>query len=65
MEPIHWHPDASGRWESVPHDVDPVPGSEIDPRRPAVIAHCLDQIARAVEQISSVAWEINLRNSGG
>ncbi len=65
MEPIHWQPDASARWESVPHDVDPVPDSEIDPRRPAVIAHCLNQIARAVEQISSVAWEINLRNSGG
>jgi hypothetical protein len=34
---------------------------EIDPWRPAVIARCLDQIARAVETISGIAREINLR----
>jgi hypothetical protein len=28
-----------------------------------VIAHCLDQIARAIERISGIAREINLRNA--
>ena len=64
VEPVRWEPDASGRWENASHDVGPVPDREIDPWRPAVIARCLDQIARAVERISGIAREINLRNSG-
>ena len=64
VEPVRWEPDASGRWEYAPHDVYPVPDRLIDPWRPAKIARCLDQIARAVERISGIAREINLRNSG-
>jgi uncharacterized membrane protein HdeD (DUF308 family) len=64
VEPVHWEPDASGRWASASHDVGPVPDREIDPWRPAVIARCLDQIALAVERISGIARAINLRNSG-
>jgi hypothetical protein len=64
VEPVRWEPDVSGRWESASHDVGPVPGREIDPWRPAVIARCLAQVARAVERISGIAREINLRNSG-
>ena len=52
VEPVRWEPDASGRWESASHDVQPVPDTEIDPWRPAVIARCLDHIARAVERTS-------------
>jgi hypothetical protein len=63
-EPVRWEPDASGRWENASHDVGPVPDREIDPWRPAVIARCLDQIARAVERISGIAREISLRNRG-
>ena len=64
VESVHWEPDASGRWESASHDVGPVPERGIDPWRPAVIARCLDQIARVVERISGIAREINLRTSG-
>jgi hypothetical protein len=64
VEAVHWQPDTSGRWENASHDVDPVPDREIDPWRPAKIARCLDQIARAVERISGIVREINLRNSG-
>ena len=39
-------------------------GAEIDPTRPGVIASCLEQIAQAVEEISRIAREINLRNRG-
>jgi hypothetical protein len=28
-----------------------------------VLAHCLDQIARATERMSGIAREINLRNA--
>jgi len=65
VEPVHWEPDASGRWEHASHDVGPTPDREIDPWRPAVIARCLDHIAGAVERTSAIAREINLRNSGG
>jgi hypothetical protein len=64
VEPVRWEPDASGRWENASHDIGPVPGREIDPSRPAKIARCLDQVARAVERISGIAREINLRNRG-
>ena len=64
VESVHWEPDASGRWEIASHDVGPLPDREIDPWRPAVIARSLDQIALAVERISGIAREINLRNSG-
>ena len=62
VEPVHWEPNASGRWEIAFHDAGPVPDSGIDPLRPAVLARCLDQVARAVESISGIAWEINRRN---
>jgi hypothetical protein len=62
VEPIRWEPDTSGRWQNAVRDVGPVPDRGIDPTRPGVIAHCLDQVARAVEEMSGVAWEINLRN---
>ena len=65
VEPVRWEPDASGRWENASHDVRPVPDREIDPWRPAVIARCLDGIARAIETTSGIALDINLRNSGG
>jgi hypothetical protein len=61
LEPVRWEPDAAGRWEHSPH---PAPDPGIDASRPAVIAHCLDQIARATGTISGIAQEINLRNSG-
>ena len=64
VEPVRWEPDAAGRWENAPHDVGPVADREIDPSRPAKIARCLDQIARAVERISGIVGEINLRNCG-
>jgi hypothetical protein len=63
LEPVRWKPDVSARWESASHEVAPIPDREIDPWRPAVIARCLDQIARAVERISSISREINLHNS--
>src|SRR5262249_17618585 len=63
-EPVHWEPDVSGRWANTPGAVGTVPDREIDPWRPAVIARCLDQVARATERISALAREINLRNSG-
>jgi len=43
-------------------DIGPVPESSIDPWRPAVSARCLDQVAQAVNRISEIACEINLRN---
>jgi hypothetical protein len=62
VEPIRWAPDVSGRWENASRDLGPVLDKGIDPWRPGVIARCLDQIARAVERISDIAREINLRN---
>ena len=64
VEPVRWEPDASGRWENASLAVRPLPDREIDPWRPAVIARCLDQIARAIEMTSSIAGQINLRNIG-
>jgi hypothetical protein len=64
MEPVHWVPNVSGRWERTSPDVGGVPDGEVDPTRPAVLARCLDQVARAVEMISGIAWEINRRNTG-
>jgi hypothetical protein len=55
LEPVRWEPDASGRWERASHTVGLVPDPSIDPSRPAVIARCLDQIARATERISDIA----------
>jgi hypothetical protein len=63
LEPVRWEPDASGRWERVFPEVGLPQDRAIDPRRPAVIAHCLDQISRATERISAIAREINLRNA--
>jgi hypothetical protein len=64
VEPVRWEPDASRRWENAPHDLDSLRDRGFDPSRPAVIARCLDQIAQAVETISGITQEINLRNSG-
>jgi hypothetical protein len=74
VEPVRWEPDALVRWERASHDVVPAPppppslgegkSGGIDSSRPAKIARCLDQIARAVERISGIAREINLRNRG-
>jgi len=63
LEPVRWRPAASGRWQHASGAVVSVPEDAIDPTRPALIAHCLDQIARATEQISDIAREINLRNT--
>jgi hypothetical protein len=63
-EPIRWEPDVSGRWERAAGAVVPAPGGGIDPWRPAVIARCLDQVARAVEQVSHLAGEIDQGRSG-
>ncbi len=62
VEPVHWEPDESGRWENAPCDIGSAPDGAVDPDRPALIARCLDQVAQAVENISGIAWEINLRN---
>jgi hypothetical protein len=62
LKPVHWEPNVSGRWEHASHGAGPVPHGEDDPWRPAVIARCLDQVARAVETISGIAWEINRRH---
>ena len=63
LQPVRWQPDISGRWEGVAPAVRPRPDSATDPGRPAVIARCLDQIARATERISAVVQAINLRNA--
>jgi hypothetical protein len=63
MRPVRWEPDASRRWEDAARDVRSVPDEQIDPWRPAVIARCLDHVARAIEKTSSIAEEINLRTS--
>jgi hypothetical protein len=63
VAPVHWRPNAADRWESASHDTGPLSDREIDSWRPLVIARCLDQIAVAVERISGVAREINLRNA--
>ena len=63
LAPVHWEPDASGRWERASDAVGLMPDGAIDPTRPAIFAHCLDQIARATERISGIAREINLRNA--
>jgi len=64
VEPVRWEPNVTGRWENAYCDVRPDPNAEIDPTRPGVIASCLEQIAQAVEEISRIAREINLRNRG-
>lgn len=64
VDPVRWETDASARWEIAFREVGPVADRKIDPWRLAVIARGLDQIARAVEKISGIAQEINLRTSG-
>jgi hypothetical protein len=63
VEPVRWVPDVTGQWERASSDLLPIPDPKIDPWRPAVIARCLDAIARAVENASSLARDINLRSS--
>jgi hypothetical protein len=62
LEPVRWKPDLSSRWERGSGAVCPLQDGAIDPSIPAVIARCLDEIARATERISSIAQEINQRN---
>jgi len=64
VDPVRWETDASARWELALRDVGPVADTKIDPWRSAVIARGLEEIARAVEKISAIAREINLRASG-
>ena len=59
---IHWLPEVLGRWRGALQAAGPLPG-DLDPGRIAVIARCLDQIARGTERISSMAQEINVRNA--
>ncbi len=62
IEAVRWQSGASGRWESASRDIAQASDDQIDPWRPAVIARCLDHIAQAVEEISHVSHEINVRN---
>jgi hypothetical protein len=64
IEPLHWEPQVLRRWESAFGDNASAADREIDPWRPAVIARCLDHVARAVEKISTIAREISLRAVG-
>lgn len=64
IEPVQWVPETSRRWENASGEIASVASRGIDPWRPAVIARCLDQVARAVEKISAMAREINVRNVG-
>src|SRR5206468_9347341 len=51
LEPVRWEPDVTGRWRRAFDAMAPAPAGAIDPSRPAVLAYCLDQIARATEGI--------------
>jgi hypothetical protein len=64
IDPVHWAPDPSRRWESASGDIVSFAIQGIDPWRPAVVARCLDHVARAVEKISAIAGAIDLRNVG-
>ena len=59
MEPVRWQPNVSARWQRASEDVAPIPDGEIDSSQLAVVAQCLDQIAREVERISGIAFKIN------
>jgi len=63
MTPVRWKPDVSARWEEAARDLRSVPDTESDPWRPMVIARCLDDIAQAIEKMSSIGGEINVRAS--
>jgi hypothetical protein len=52
LGPVHWEPDASWRWQRSSPAAGTVAGGGIDPTRPALIAHCLDQVASATGRIS-------------
>jgi len=62
LEAVRWSPDVAGRWQQASEAISVAPDGGIDPSRPAVLAHCLDQIASATERISGVVREINMRN---
>jgi hypothetical protein len=64
IDAVHWAPEASRRWESASGDIASLAIQGIDPWRPAVVARCLDHVARAVEKISAIAREIDLRSVG-
>ena len=63
LQAIRWMPDTSRRWQEASHGISVAADSGVDPARPAVLAHCLDQIARVTESISHIVQEINLRNA--
>ena len=64
LEAIRWSPVVSGRWHEASDAIRFTSDAGIDPARPAVLAHCLDQIAQATERMSCIVWEINVRNIG-
>jgi hypothetical protein len=61
LEPIRWEPHVSDRWDDAFGAVGQFTQGGIDPRRPVVIARCLDQIALVVERISEIARKIDAR----
>jgi uncharacterized membrane protein YccC len=60
---VRWEPDISGLWERTSRALGPVADPVREMVRNAVIARCLDQIARATEGISAQVQEINARNA--
>ena len=64
IEPVHWAPNAFGRWEQASRDFTTPPDAPIDPWRPAVIAQCLDHLAAAATRISNFAAAIARRDVG-
>jgi uncharacterized membrane protein YccC len=64
LESVRWNPDLTARWQQASDANSLIIDDGIDPSRPAVLAHCLDQIAQQTERISRTAREINLRNAG-
>jgi hypothetical protein len=60
VEPVRWQPGLFARWGTE----DVLPNEETESSDSAVVARCLDQIARSVERISGVVFEINARTNG-
>jgi hypothetical protein len=62
LGPVSSEPDTRERWARSSPAIGTVSEDAIDPTRPALIAHGLDQVSRATERISAIAHEIHLRN---